>query len=103
MAVKLERGDWARDPVDWKGRFEGKDIGTGVTVLFFSDDRIGSGPVLHRHPYDEVFILRQGRALFTIGTETVEAGAGEILLALPVNPTSSRTSAPDVLRRRTSI
>jgi len=81
MAVKLERGDWARDPVDWKGRFEGKDIGTGVTVLFFSDDRIGSGPVLHRHPYDEVFILRQGRALFTIGTETVEAGAGEILLA----------------------
>ncbi len=81
MVVKLERGDWARDPVDWKGRFEGKDIGTGMTVLFFSDDRIGSGPVLHRHPYDEVFILRQGRALFTIGSDTVEAEAGEILLA----------------------
>jgi len=81
MAVKLGRAEWARDPSEWKGRFEGKDIGTGVTVLFFSNDRIGSGPVLHRHPYDEVFILRQGRARFTIGDETIEAEAGEILLA----------------------
>ncbi len=81
MAIKLERREWARDPADWKGRFEGKSIGTSVTVLFFSNDRIGSGPVLHRHPYDEIFIIRQGRARFTIADETVEAGEGDILLA----------------------
>jgi mannose-6-phosphate isomerase-like protein (cupin superfamily) len=81
MAIRLERADWARDPAEWRGRFEGKAIGTGVTVLFFSDARIGAGPVLHRHPYDEVFIVREGRARFTIGDEIVEAVAGEILLA----------------------
>lgn len=69
------------DPEEWRGRFEGKSIGTGVTVLFFSSARIGAGPVLHRHPYDEVFIVRQGNARFTIGAETVEAKAGDILLA----------------------
>ncbi|MBF9058583.1 cupin domain-containing protein [Rhodobacterales bacterium HKCCSP123] len=81
MAIKLEWEDWARDPTDWKGRFEGRRIGTGITVLFFSNERIGSGPVLHRHPYDEVFIIRQGHARFTIGDEIVEAKAGDILLA----------------------
>lgn len=81
MAIKLQRPDWASDPVEWSGRFEGWSIGTGVTVLFFSNDRIGTGPVLHRHPHDEVFIVRHGNARFTLGDETVEAEAGDILLA----------------------
>ena len=61
-AVRLERSAWARDDEIWRGRFEGKDIGADVTVLFFSSDEIGAGPVLHVHPYDEVFIVRTGRA-----------------------------------------
>ena len=81
MAVKLKRSDWALDPTEWSGRFEGRSIGTGVTVLFFSNERVGAGPVLHTHPYDEVFIVRQGNAQFTIGDETIEAEAGDILLA----------------------
>ena len=79
-AVRLERGDWARDATHWRGRFEGRDIGTGVTVLFYSTDEIGAGPVLHVHTYDEVFIVRSGRALFTIGDERIEAKAGDILM-----------------------
>ena len=51
-----------------------------MTVLFFSSDEIGDGPPLHLHPYDEVFIIRTGRARFTIGNETIEAEAGDILL-----------------------
>lgn len=81
MAIRLTRADWARDPVEWKGRFEGKAMGTGITVLFFSNDQLGSGPVLHRHPYDEIFIIRQGRARFMLGDEVVEAEAGDILMA----------------------
>ena len=64
MAIKLQRSDWARDHAQWSGRFEGQSIGTDVTVLFFSNDCVGAGPVLHRHPYDEVFIVRQGHARF---------------------------------------
>jgi mannose-6-phosphate isomerase-like protein (cupin superfamily) len=83
--VRLTRDDWARsgwaaDPSLWRGRFEGKSVGTDVTVLFFASDEIGGGPVWHVHPYDEVFIVRKGRALFTIGDEKIEAEAGDILL-----------------------
>ena len=77
--VQLKRQDWARDEHQWRGRFEGKDIGTNVTVLFFSSDEIGDGPALHVHTYDEVFIIRKGRALFTIGNDKIEAEAGDIL------------------------
>ncbi len=80
----LQRADWAADDKLWQGRFEGKDIGADVTVLFFTSDKIGSGPSLHVHPYDEVFIVRQGRAWFTIGDEKIEAEAGQILLG-PAN------------------
>ena len=84
QAVKLTRNDWARDDTHWRGRFEGKDIGTDVTVLFFSSDKIGDGPVLHVHTYDEVFIIRSGRAMFTIGREKIEAEAGDVLFG-PAN------------------
>ena len=36
--VLLKRGDWASEERLWKGRFEGKDIGTRVTVLFYATD-----------------------------------------------------------------
>lgn len=75
----LQRADWPVDDHEWRGRSEGKDLGTNVTVLFFSSDTIGAGPPLHVHPYDEVSIVRQGRAKFTIGSETFEAEAGQIL------------------------
>lgn len=78
--VILNRKDWASDGQLWRGRFEGTDIGTGVTVLFFATERVGHGPRWHVHPYDEIFILRTGRALFTIGGDKIEAEAGDILL-----------------------
>ena len=73
----LKRSAWATDDQLWSGRFEGADVGTNVTVLFFSTDKIGHGPKWHVHTYDEVFILRAGRALFTIGEEKIEAEAGD--------------------------
>ena len=78
--VLLKRGDWATTNDLWHGRFEGKDIGTGVTVLFFATEDLGHGPRWHVHPYDEIFIIRTGRALFTIGNEKIEATEGDILL-----------------------
>lgn len=93
----LDRADWARDPELWRGRLEGREIGTGVSVLFFASAEIGAGPVLHRHPYDEIFIIRQGRALFTIGDETVEATAGQILLAPADTPHKFSNLGPGLL------
>ena len=82
--VILKRADWASDDRLWKGMYEGKDIGTGVTVLLYATEEVGVGPRWHVHPYDEIFIMRVGRALFTIGDERIEAQAGDILLG-PAN------------------
>ena len=82
--VLLQRGDWASNDLLWHGKFEGKDIGTGATVLFFATETVGHGPRWHVHPYDEIFIIRVGRALFTVGDEKIEAKAGQILLG-PAN------------------
>ena len=34
----------------------------------------GSGPKLHRHPYQEVFEVQEGSVTFTAGDDVVEAG-----------------------------
>lgn len=79
-AAKIPRSVWASGADPWRGRVEGRDLGTGVTVLFFATDEPGRGPRWHVHPYDEVFVVREGRALFTIGAERIEAAAGDVLL-----------------------
>lgn len=83
-SVVLHRDDWASHDQIWRGSFEGRKIGTGITVIFFSTDEIGKGPRWHVHPYDEVFIVRKGRAFFTIGDQMVQASEGDILLG-PAN------------------
>ncbi|MEM7506910.1 MAG: cupin domain-containing protein [Pseudomonadota bacterium] len=79
--VWLKRDDWAQAEDAWRGRVEGADLDTQITVFFFSSDEIGAGPVLHKHPYDEMFIVRAGRARFTVGDRKIDAEAGDILMA----------------------
>ena len=85
----VKRSQWAAEGFSapdglWKGVIEGTEIGTGMTVLFYATDETGVGPTWHVHPYDEIFIMRKGRALFTIGDERIEAQAGDVLLG-PAN------------------
>ncbi len=40
----------------------------------------GRGPGPHRHPYDEVQFVREGRGVWNIGGEEFEAGGGDILV-----------------------
>lgn len=84
MAHLINREDWAEKPDVWQGEFQGGRYGAGASVMFFTTDRIGGGPKLHKHPYEQIFIVRQGRGLFTVGDEKVEAVAGQILFA-PAN------------------
>ncbi len=66
---------------------DGKAVATfigkehGATVSFFAGT-FGArrGPRLHRHPYDETFIVEDGSATFTVDGETVEARAGDIVV-----------------------
>ncbi|MHC1549798.1 cupin domain-containing protein [Phyllobacterium sp. K27] len=82
-AALLDRAQWAEESDVWQGEFEGALLGTDVSVMFYTTDKIGHGPKLHRHPYDEIFIVRQGRALF-IGDQQLEATVGQIVFG-PAN------------------
>lgn len=35
---------------------------------------------LHKHPYKEIFIIQEGTATFTVGSTTLEAHAGQIII-----------------------
>jgi len=80
QAKVIEASDWLTELDPWKGSIEGLRLGTGVTVLAYATDEIGVGPTLHVHPYDEVFVLHAGRALFTVGDRKIEVSAGQIVL-----------------------
>ena len=63
----------------WRGFVEGIAIGGPVTVLAYGTDTPGAGPRLHVHPYDETFIVLEGRARVFVGETVLEAGAGEVV------------------------
>lgn len=91
--------DWAETPNRWHGELEGAKFGSGVSVIFFSSHEVGAGPRLHRHPYPETFIVRSGRALFTVGDEKIEARAGQILVAPANTPHKFRNLGPGLLEQ----
>jgi quercetin dioxygenase-like cupin family protein len=59
--------------------FLGHEHGAQVS-FFLSHSKPGTGPALHRHPYEETFIVEDGDVLFTVGETTVEAGPGDIVV-----------------------
>ena len=60
-------------------RFRGGEHGASFCVLV-GDHPPGGGPRPHRHPYEEVFVVHEGRATFTAGGETLEAGGGQVVV-----------------------
>src|SRR5918998_2758102 len=66
------RGD---DPNEFQGYHH--DAGISFIVV---DASPGSGPRLHRHPYEEVFVVQEGSATFTAGNEVVEVSGGQVMV-----------------------
>jgi mannose-6-phosphate isomerase-like protein (cupin superfamily) len=61
----------------------GRDHGGTNVSLIFVDVGPGEGPRLHRHPYEEIFIVQEGHSTFTVGADTVEARPGQIIIVGP--------------------
>lgn len=79
MAGRIETGLWTDAGAAKTGfDLEGAEIGT-ATTLILTDMKTGRGPRLHKHPYPEIWVIAAGRALFTAGTQTFEAGPGDIV------------------------
>jgi oxalate decarboxylase/phosphoglucose isomerase-like protein (cupin superfamily) len=67
-------------------RFQGEDHGDVPASFFWVFTPPGRGSGLHWHPYQEVFVLQQGQATFTVGEDTIEAQGGTIVIAPPNTP-----------------
>ena len=77
--------------------FQGKDYG-GIPISFFwMQLQPDGGPKLHYHPYDEIFLVLEGRATFTVGESTLEVEAGNVVIG-PANVPHkfSRTGAENL-------
>lgn len=94
MANVIDRADLPNG-----GEFEGYRFGN----LGFSVIRVelepGRGPKLHRHDYPEVFVVIEGRAVYTLGEETVEVSGGQIVIAPAGVPHTFANAGPGVLRQ----
>jgi len=58
---------------------QGYNHNAAVSVIVV-DAPPGSGPRLHKHPYEEVFVIQAGTVTFTAGDETIEASAGQVVV-----------------------
>jgi quercetin dioxygenase-like cupin family protein len=60
--------------------FVGADQGGVGISAYLVEAAPGRATRLHRHPYDEVAFVRQGRGLWTVDGVEREAGPGDILV-----------------------
>jgi len=100
------------EPIDFRSlltgeirsfRFEGYQHG-GLDASFFIIHYLqpGTGPVLHTHPYPEIFITLEGEARITLGDETQVIGAGDIVV-VPANTPHTFVSQGDVPLKQVDI
>ena len=55
---------------------EGAEVGGVDLSIIFVDLDAGRGPRLHRHAYPEVFVIQEGRAVYTAGDEHARGRPG---------------------------
>ena len=61
-------------------QFVGAEQGDAGVSVFLFQGKPGSGPGPHRHPYDEIQFIREGRGVWTVDGKTFEGGAGDIFV-----------------------
>ena len=59
--------------------FQGYRHDAGISFIVV-DAPPGSGPKLHKHPYEEVFVVQEGAATFTAGEDVIGASAGQVVV-----------------------
>jgi len=62
---------------------EGAEHGAAISLILDRSDP-GQGPRLHRHPYDETWVVVDGTVNFEAVNETCAAGPGDVVI-VPAN------------------
>jgi mannose-6-phosphate isomerase-like protein (cupin superfamily) len=62
-------------------RFGGREHGAGIDVSFFLNHTPpGAGADAHRHPYAEVFVVRDGEATVVVDGVPITARGGQVVV-----------------------
>ena len=85
------------DGYSWE--FQGYLYGNTNISFIIIEAQPGDGPKLHSHPYEEVFIVHDGQATYTVGESTIEVTAGQIVVAPAHTPHKFINSGTGILRQ----
>lgn len=67
------------------GTLKGAEHGATISLILDHSEP-GQGPRLHRHSYDETWVVIEGHLTFQAGEEQFEAGPGDIVVVPPGAP-----------------
>lgn len=70
-------------------KFEGYLFDNSSVSFFLVDVVTGKGALQHTHPYEEIHIIQEGIARYTIDGEELEVHPGQIIIVPPKPPTAS--------------
>jgi mannose-6-phosphate isomerase-like protein (cupin superfamily) len=95
VITELEPGNYSRS-------LQGADHGDVGVCLIMVEAPPGKGPALHRHPYEEVFVIHEGEGTFTAGDEEAHVAAGAVVI-VPANTPHRFVNTGDSTLRMTTI
>jgi len=95
--IVLNRDELPRDGHTYE--LEGFAHGDTDASLIWVDMPPGNGVALHKHPYKEMFVIYEGSATFTVGSVTLDAKAGQIVIVEAETPHKFVNSGETPLRQ----
>ncbi|MGN6168698.1 MAG: cupin domain-containing protein [Solirubrobacteraceae bacterium] len=75
------------------GNLKGAEYGATISLILDNSEP-GQGPRLHRHPYDETWVVVEGKLTFRAGDEHLRAGPGDIVIVPPGTPHKFTNDGP---------
>ena len=79
--------------------FVGADHGGVGVCIIFVDAPPGRGPGLHKHPYEEVFIVQEGQVTFVVAGDEIQGGPGDVVVVPPGTPHSFTNTGEGTLKQ----
>src|SRR5579863_167310 len=77
-----------------RGNLVGAEHGATISLILDASEP-GQGPRLHRHPYDETWVVIEGNLTFQLGDENLSTGPGDIVIAPAEAPHKFLNEGPE--------
>jgi quercetin dioxygenase-like cupin family protein len=75
------------------GNLNGAEHGATISLILDHSEP-GHGPRLHKHPYDETWVVIEGQLTFQAGEERIDARPGDIVIVPPETPHKFTNTGP---------